>query len=145
MTGEDIFTLILLAVIVVVCSSLGIIALIQHLNYKKMKSKYHKIFETIAQRDKIDSCSFYNKNIYPLKKSIEQIWEEKKYMTREHAAIIEQQEEEIKRQLEIVSQEYNKLRGLEDDLRVFIRDAILDTQDKKFIKMMKGLNWFRED
>lgn len=113
---------------------------------KKYKNKYPRITEMKKQRDDMatNHCDFWNNKILPLHNQIDSLEKDLKYIpTKEKQQTIEKIEK-LKEESFTLQREWEIAGIVEDDLLNKIKLEIIKTNDKKYIKYNKNLDWVTE-
>lgn len=145
MTPEEIVMICFVSIPIILCISALAWFIIEFIESKKFEKQYKEIFDLIRKQDdcSINFCDYCNTNILPLENQINSILSEQKYMTKEDL----EESNELLESLKQKRKEYKEVADrLNDDLwgkREEIKAKILATNDKKFIKYMKGLGWLK--
>ena len=139
--------LIILIILIIPLFVAGLVLLgywIEDLKFKRYEKKYPHLFELIDKRDKInyEYIKFNNKEIVPLKKQVDYMVSEQKYMSESNLKESKKQIKELKSKIEKLEIQ-NHERLTEEDLLQEEIEAIIRT-DAKLLKSMKKLGWCKE-
>lgn len=145
MTPEEIVMICFVSIPIVLCIACFICFVITHIKSKRFEKQYKELFDLIYKQNDCSTafCDYCNTNIAPIENQINSILGEQKYMTKEDL----EESNELLENLKQKRKEYKEVaEKLNDDLwdkREKIKATILATNDKKFIKYMKGLGWLK--
>lgn len=147
MMPNEIVLFIFASIPIILCIVALIVFIVNFIKSKKFENQYKEIFDLIYNGTDYSSiyCNYCNTNISPLENQINSILNEQKYMVKEDF-------EKSNRQLELLRKKRKKYSKVAEELydklqkaRENIKNKIIATNNKKFIKYMKELGWFREE
>ena len=145
MTPNEIVLICFVSIPIILCICALAWFIIEFIKSKKFENQYKEIFDLIRKNDNDSTnfCDYCNTNILPVENKISSILSEQKYMTKEDL----EESNELLEDLKQKRKEYKEVADkLNDELwakRENIKNKILATNDKKFIKYMKGLGWLK--
>ncbi len=144
MKGEEIVLLIFANLIIAVILATIIQGLVIYFKQKRYEKLYPVYFENLKKHNEAmsKSCDFWNKKILPLRNEIKSFQEDKIYYTKEKWIEKEIELEEIKKELEVLEQEYSKLENEIDTYYSIMKQEI--ESDKKFKNFMIKNDFWRE-
>lgn len=145
MKGGEIAVLIFASFVIVIILLAAIWGLVIYFIQKRYEKLHPVYFENLEKHSEAisKSCDFYNKNILPLKNKIKSFQEDKIYCTTEKLVEKENELEEFKKELEVLEQEYSKLKNEIDTYYSIMKQEI--ESDKKFKNFMVKNDFWRKD
>ena len=125
----------------------AICSIIQETSHRKYKKKYEKIEQMKKQKSVMSGeyCKFWNTKILPLHNKIDSLEKDMKYIPVKEQDKYLNEIEEIRQKSFELEKELELSRVIEDNLLKDIQSAILNTNDKKYIKYNKNLNWLEKE
>lgn len=113
--------------------------------YSHFENRYPELFELIEKRNKLQcECSdFWFTKIDKTKMAIDAILKNQTYYTKEHVRRSNVQLEELRKQLEELEPEYDRLADKVLNLKLKIEEII--KSDAKLLKFMQSRGWCKDD
>ena len=145
MTPEEIVAICFVSIPIILCICGLACWFVIQIKSKKFEKQYKEIFDLISENDggSTDFCDYCNTNIWPLENQINSILSEQKYMTKEDLEesndLLESLKQKRKEYKEVADKLNDELWGKREEIKA----KILATNNKKFIKYMKGLGWLK--
>ena len=115
--------------------------------HKKYGKKYSTIEQMKKQRSDMVSnhCDFWNNKILPLHNKIDYLERDLKYLPVKEKQQTIEKIEKLKEESFILQQEWELAGIVEDDLLNKIKLEIINTNDQKYIKYNKNLDWITDE
>lgn len=151
MTEKEICGLILAIFICVLFFGSIIGCIICVIREEMLHKKYGKKYSTIEQMKKqrrdmlFNHCDFWNNKILPLHNKIDSLERDLKYIPTNEKSETVEIIEKLKKENFKLQQEWELAGIVEDDLLNKIKLEIIKTNDKKYIKYNKNLNWITDE
>lgn len=145
MSPNEIVLICFVSIPIILCISGIAWFIIEFIESKKFEKQYKEIFDLIRKQDddSTDFCDYCNTNILPLENQINSILSGQKYMTKEDLEESNELLEDLKQKRKGYQETAQELNDELWGKREEIKAKILATNDKKFIKYMKGLGWLK--
>lgn len=145
MKCEEIALLIILGLIIFLASSVTLYYFIFRIKLKKYEKLHPAFFNNLEKHNKLmsKSCDFWNKKILPLKNKIKSFEDNKLYYTKERLIQEENNLENLKKELEPLEQEYQKMEDEINNYYLLMKQEI--DSDIKFKNFMVKNDFWREE